>query len=86
MMLLAGCVTAPVVVPECPRLAPPTLPVVDALDAVGRKDPSSAAWVIGLERHYDKLDACAAQANKARKALSKVAASAAPASAYGGGP
>ncbi len=58
MVLLASCATAPSVKAVCPPLAPPTETIVDSLEAAGRKDPSSAAWVIGLERHYEKLDTC----------------------------
>jgi hypothetical protein len=62
MLPLGACAGAPkpeiVTRVECPVLPPPPGKVVDALEAVGRKDPSSAAWVIDLDKHYAKLGAC----------------------------
>lgn len=50
----AGCRTA--VVGSCPALSAPPQEAVDALQAVhsGAVD----AWVVDLDRHYRKLDAC----------------------------
>ncbi|MFG1395873.1 hypothetical protein [Roseixanthobacter pseudopolyaromaticivorans] len=50
--------TAPVRAVKCPVLAAPPPAVVDALAASGRSDPKSAEWVVGLEKHYQKLDVC----------------------------
>lgn len=60
MLLLAGCAPKPEIVTriECPQLANPPAKAVDALEAVGRKDPSSAAWVIDLDKHLQKLGTC----------------------------
>lgn len=55
MMMLSGCSTT--VLYKCPPLAPPTPLVVTSLETAGRQDPSSGAWVIGLEKHYEKCDA-----------------------------
>ena len=41
----------------CPALSPPPSKAIDALEEAGKSDPSSAAWVIDLSRHYDKCDA-----------------------------
>lgn len=54
--LLAGCAT--VRGSKCPSLANPPSSVVDALETAGRADPNASAWVIGLDRHYQKLDIC----------------------------
>jgi hypothetical protein len=53
---LASCSTT--VKYLCPQLAPPPPKVVDSLETAGRQDPSSAVWVTGLEKHYEKLDTC----------------------------
>lgn len=55
-LLLVACATAPVV--KCPGLPDPPPAIVDALEQAGRSNPSAAAWVIGLDRHYQKLDEC----------------------------
>lgn len=55
--LLSGCASAPSGI-NCPRLSPPPASVVDALDGIARTDPNAGAWVIALERHYQKLDTC----------------------------
>lgn len=57
MLLLSGCVSAPVAV-ECPELE--TLPesVVDALSEAAREHRDAARWVVDLERHYVKLETC----------------------------
>jgi hypothetical protein len=54
---LSGCQS--VVQYQCPAFAPPTPQVVTALEQVGRKDPSSGAWVVDLEKHYEKCEAIA---------------------------
>lgn len=41
----------------CPVLAAPPVEAVDALESA--RDPAVDAWVIALDRHYQKLDACA---------------------------
>lgn len=56
LLTLAGCTQTTKYV--CPPLSPPPNSIVDALETTGRKDPSAAAWVIDLDRHYQKLDAC----------------------------
>lgn len=58
LLVLTSCQTTGPVSIQCPQLAPPTASIVDALEQAGRKDPSSGAWVIALEKHYEKLDAC----------------------------
>lgn len=57
MLLLAGCETVHVKA-DCLNLPDPPPAIVDALEAAGREDPSAAAWVIDLDRHYQKQDAC----------------------------
>lgn len=56
LFVLTAC--SPTTKIVCPRLAPPPASTVDALEKAGRQDPSSAAWVIDLDRHYQKLDRC----------------------------
>lgn len=56
VIALASC--SPTVKYLCPPLAPPPSSTIDALETAGKKDPSSAAWVVSLDRHYQKLDAC----------------------------
>jgi len=53
----AGC--SPTFKYVCPPLSPPPGSTIDALEAQGKKDPATAAWVIDLDRHYQKLDQCA---------------------------
>lgn len=43
---------------RCPPLAPPPSSTIDALETQARKDPNTASWVIDLDKHYQKLDAC----------------------------
>lgn len=57
MLLLSGC-TSDRVALVCPRLADPPPAAVAALEQAGRADPSTAAWVIDLDRHYSKLETC----------------------------
>lgn len=57
ILLLSGCASGPVAV-ACPDLAPPPMTVVDALADVARADGEAAAWVIGLDKHYSKLETC----------------------------
>lgn len=52
--MLQAC--SPTIRYVCPPLSPAPNIVVDALEATGRKDPSAAAWVIDLDRHYQKCD------------------------------
>lgn len=59
MTLLQGCALGLTRIPaDCPTLPPPTKEVVAALDTVGHADAKSGAWVIALNKHYEKLDAC----------------------------
>ena len=53
---LAGCQTTGVV-GSCPTLAAPPKAAVAALRAA--KNGAVDAWVVDLDRHYQKLDACA---------------------------
>jgi hypothetical protein len=53
---LGACQTARVV-GSCPPLAPPPLAAVDALQAAA--DSAVDAWVVSLDRHYQKLAVCA---------------------------
>ena len=58
-LALSGCVTGRGVGPvKCVGLQDPPETVVDALEGAARKDASAAAWVIGLDGHYEKLDVC----------------------------
>lgn len=41
---------------SCPPLPPPPVAAVDALQAAGNS--AVDAWVIALDRHYDKLAVC----------------------------
>lgn len=52
--IMVAC--SPTIKYVCPSLSPAPLSAVDALEQVGRKDPSAAAWVIDLDRHYQKCD------------------------------
>lgn len=54
---LGGSETTTVVKIECPQLAAPPDAVVDALATV-KKDPEAARWIVGLDKHYDKLSVC----------------------------
>jgi hypothetical protein len=58
MMLMtgfAGCQSL-AVDGACPTLAPPPVQAVDALQ--NANDPSVDAWVVLLDRHYQKLKVC----------------------------
>lgn len=55
-LILQGCTATTKVM--CPSLSPPPGSIVTALENASRQDPDGAAWTIGLERHYQKLDAC----------------------------
>lgn len=55
-LTLTSCTSTSQVKYLCPPLAPPTEQVVTALEEAGRKDPSSSAWVVELDRHYQKCD------------------------------
>ena len=52
--ILVSC--SPTIRYVCPPLSPAPKIVVDAMEVTGRKDPSAAAWVIDLDRHYQKCD------------------------------
>lgn len=55
-LALVGCTTTPSIKFLCPPLAPPTDQAVTALETAGKADPSTAAWVVELDRHYQKCD------------------------------
>ena len=52
---LAACASVPRA-SLAPILADPPPAVVDALEDAANKDASAAAWVIGLDRFYQKQD------------------------------
>ena len=54
---MSGCATVPKVAGSCPPLPLPPVAAVDALQAA--QDSAVDAWVVALDRHYLKLDACA---------------------------
>ena len=54
-VLMIGCASGRIAV-SCPMLAAPPASAVDALQSAG--DSAVDAWVIALDRHYTKLDAC----------------------------
>ena len=56
VLSLSACTTAPTIKFKCPPLSPAPSSVVDGLEVAARKDPSAAAWVIDLDRHYQKCD------------------------------
>lgn len=56
MIVLGGCQTTRVV-GSCPPLSPPPAKAVDALQAA--HDSAVDAWVVDLDRHYQKLAICA---------------------------
>lgn len=55
MVALSGCVSGPAATIG-PVLSDPPPSVVEALDGAARADPAAAAWVIGLDRFYQKQD------------------------------
>jgi len=55
MTVCAACQTTKVV-GSCPPLAPPPVAAVDALQKV--QNNAVDAWVVDLDRHYQKLAAC----------------------------
>ena len=55
MSALGACQTTRVV-GNCPVLPPPPKAAIDVLQAQG--DTRTDAWVVLLDRHYQKLDAC----------------------------
>lgn len=54
--LMTGCASGRVV-GSCPALSPPPMAAVDALQ--GAQNADVDAWVVALDRHYDKLAVCA---------------------------
>jgi hypothetical protein len=56
VMALSSCSPTVVVKWKCPPLSPAPLSAVDALVQTSRKDPSTASWVIDLDKHYQKCD------------------------------
>ena len=61
MLLLSGCASGPEAVRlVCPPLPPPPDAVLEALAIAAHNDPSVGAWIIDLDDHYAKLDACRA--------------------------
>jgi hypothetical protein len=67
--LLSGCVlgdllgllrssdTVTSIVLVCPKLSDPPAAAIDAL-AGAKDDPEVAAWIVDLDRHYQKQDTC----------------------------
>lgn len=55
MLALTGCPSVRSTV-NGPVLADPPASVVNALGEAARADPAAAAWVIGLDRFYQKQD------------------------------
>lgn len=54
LMWLTSCTT--VVKYKCPSLSPAPNSTLDVLELQARKDPNTAAWVIDLDKHYQKCD------------------------------
>lgn len=54
---LGGSEVRTVVKIECPQLANPPDEVIDALETV-KNDPEAARWIVGLDKHLQKLDTC----------------------------
>lgn len=54
---LGGSESVTIVKIECPQLEGPPDEVIDAL-AVVKDDPEARAWIIDLNKHYDKLETC----------------------------
>ena len=52
-IVFAGCQS---VVGSCPQLSPPPSAAIDALQGAGNS--SVDAWVVDLDRRYQKLAAC----------------------------
>lgn len=55
--LLSSCTTVTTKY-VCPSLSPVPNSTLDVLESQGRKDPNTAAWVVDLDKHYQKLDVC----------------------------
>lgn len=51
---MTGCATVPI--SSCPPLSQPPVAAVDALQAAGNS--AVDAWVVDLDRHYQKLEIC----------------------------
>lgn len=57
MMLLSGCTPEQIAI-KCPQLPPPPKSIVVAVEKVARADAKARAYVIALEKHYQKLGLC----------------------------
>lgn len=62
---LTGCASwirgaggSPIVITRCPPLSAPPAGAIDALQAKVDTDAAVAAWVVDLDRHYQKLETC----------------------------
>lgn len=53
---LSSC--SPTIKYVCPPLSPVPNSTLDALASTGKRDPNTAAWVVDLDKHYQKLDVC----------------------------
>ena len=53
MIAFAGCQT---VIGSCPQLSAPPAAAIDALQGAGNS--SVDAWIVDLDRHYQKLAVC----------------------------
>jgi hypothetical protein len=42
----------------CPKLDPPNIEAVDALEKDAKVHPATQVWATKLEKHLEKLDAC----------------------------
>ena len=56
LLLTIGFVGCQTVVSSCPQLSAPPAAAIDALQAAGNS--SVDAWVVDLDRHYQKLAVC----------------------------
>ncbi len=56
LAVLTSCQSTTVVKWRCPVLADPPSSTVDALEKAGRQDPSTASWVVQLDKHYQQCD------------------------------
>lgn len=58
MLLLTGCTGETIIKVVCPPLSPPPDAAIDALAAAAKTNATVGAWIVDLDRHYQKLDAC----------------------------